>query len=219
LIIGVLISQTLSQTRGGFGASGGFGRRGGSGSSGGVSRSTSRQETDQTKEDSLKGAVGATDEQWVSIKPKLELVRQLRRKACLAIQTSGGSAGGSQSRGGTPARPGVSGGTGAGGGFSGPMGTRRTTQNATESHSWMSWQWGRPWSAQGAQRQDELLCDELADMLENGLASPEEIERKMGQLRSARQETLKKLAMAQDDLRKVLTIDQECRLLALGWLD
>lgn len=220
LTIGVLISQTLSQTRAGFASGGGFGRAGGGrGSSGGASVSTKRQETDQTKEDSLKGAVGATDEQWVLIKPKLERVRELRRKACLEIYTAGGGGGGSQQRGGSPQRPGVRGGSAAGGGFSGPGGSSRTPQNTGGSRTWMSWRWGRAWESEGARRQDERLCDELSDMLENNTSSPEEIERKTEELRAARNETLKKLAKAQQELREIVTLDQECRLLALGWLD
>ncbi len=233
LIISVLINQTLSQTRGGARSGGGFtGPRGGapggyklsgggSGGSGGASRSTKRRETDQTKEDSLKGAVGAGDEEWVLIKPKLERVRQLHRKARLDIYTAGGGGGGSQRRGGNSQGSGMSGGSGSGGGFSGPgqMGSRRTPQNTTGNRTWTSWQLGRAWERDGARRPDEMLCDELSDMLKNKTGSPEQIKRKMDELREARNETLKELAKAQQDLRKVVTLDQECRLLALGWLD
>lgn len=220
LIVGVLISQTLSQTRGGFGQRPGFSRAGGGrGTSGGTSRSQKRRETDQTKEMSLKGAVGATDEQWVLIKPKLERVMQLCRKACLEIYTAGGGSGGSQRRGGSPQRPGMSGGSVAGGGSSGPMGSSRTPQSPSGSRTWMSWRWGRSWESEGPRRRDERLCDELSNMLENKAGSSEEIKQKTEELRRARNETLKMLATAQEELRKIVTLDQECRLLALGWLD
>jgi len=219
LSIGLLVGQTLSQTRGGFRAGGGFGRpRTGSRGSSGVSRSTSKKTTDESREASLKGAVGATDEQWTVIKPKLEKVRQLQRTARIGIMTSGGGGGGSQSRGGSRSGSGVRGGAG-GSGFTGPMGTGPTTETKRQSSSWMQWQWYRSWGSKPAQRDDEKRCDALFSLLKNGNANAEGIRQKMNALSKAREQSRQELAGVREELRELLTADQEARLVALGWLD
>lgn len=223
LSIGLLVNQTLSQTRGGFGSGGGYGRpRTGSGSSSGVSRSTSRKATDESKEASLKGAVGATDEQWTVIKPKLEEVRQLQRKACIGIMISGGGGGGgsrsSQSRGGTATGPGVGGGAG-GSGSAGGMDPGATTETKQQNGNWMQWQWSRSWGSKPAQKDDEKLCDALFSLLRSRNANPQGIRQKMNALRKAREQSKEELAKARKELRELLTPNQEARLVALGWLD
>jgi hypothetical protein len=222
--IGTLVGRTLSQTGGGFGGGSGFGRRaGGSGGSSGAS-TTSRRSTDASREASLKGAVGATDEQWPGIIPKLEKVRQLQRTACIGIKTSSGGGGGSsgsrssQSWGGTATGPGVRGGAG-GSGFAGPMGTRPTIEEKQQSSSWMRWQWYRSWGSKPAQRDDEKRCDALFSLLKNGNASPDAIRGKMDALAKARERRKQELAEARKELRDSITLGQEARLLALGWLD
>jgi len=227
--VGLLVSRTLSQTQGGFGGGGGYGRtRTCSRGSSGIRRSTSRETTDESKQASLKGAVGATDEQWLVIKPKLEKVRQLQRIACIAIMTSSGGGGGgsgsrsSQSWGGTATGPGVKagGGVGAGGsGFAGPMDTRSTNEESQQSSSWMRWKWYKSWGSKPPQRDDEKRCDALFSLLKNGNANPEEIRQKMNELSKAREQRKDEMTKARTELRELLTLDQEARLVALGWLD
>ncbi|MEA3225227.1 MAG: hypothetical protein U9Q07_04690 [Planctomycetota bacterium] len=206
LSIGMLVGRTLSQTRGGFGAGGGFGRSGGSG---GVHRSSRSKVTEESKEASLKGAVGASEEQWTVIKPKLEKVRQLQRITCIGIMTSGGSSGGgssrSQSRKGTATGPGVRGGA--------------TTETKPQSRSWMRWQWYKSWGSKPPQSEDEKLCDSLFRLLKNRNANPEEIRQKMDALSKSREQSKQELVKARHELRELLTLDQEARLVALGWLD
>ena len=213
LITGMLVGRTLSNTRGGFEAGSGFGRPPSStGRSPGISRSRSREVTDESKQASLKGAVGATDEQWVVIKPKLEKVRQLRKIACIGIMTSGGGSGGSQSQGGFATGSGVRGGAGA-------MNARAATETKAESSSWMRWQWYRSWGSKPAQSDDEKLCDDLLRLLRSKKANPEQIRQKMNALSNARELRRQELARARKELRELLTPDQEARLVALHWLD
>ncbi len=229
LSIGLLVSQTLSQSRGGFGGGGGFGRpRTGSRGSSGSSTSISRKATDESREASLKGAVGATDEQWLVIKPKLEKVRQLQRIACIAIMTSSGGGGGgsgsrsSQSWGGTATGPGVKAGCGVGAGgsgFAGPMGTGPTTETKRQNSSWIRWQWYRSWGSELARRDDEKLCESLFNLLKRRNAEPEAIREKMVALAEARERRKQELTEAREELRELITLDQEARLLALGRLD
>ena len=86
LSVAILAGKTLSQQRIRNGPSDRFyrGIRESKNYSG-ISSSTRRQVTDETKEKSVKGAVGANDEQWKAIKPKLEMVKKLRRQACIAL--------------------------------------------------------------------------------------------------------------------------------------
>ena len=217
--ISMLVGRTLSQTRGGFGTRGGIGRPPiGSGGSGGVSRSRSSKVTEQSKQASLRGAVGASEEQWTAIKPRLEKVRQLQRQASISIATGGGGSGGSQSRGGSRSGSGVRGGAG-GSGFAGPMGTGPTTETKRQNSSWMRWQWYRSWGSEPARRNDEKLCESLFNLLKRRNAEPEAIREKMVALAEARERRKQELTEAREELRELTTLDQEARLLALGWLD
>ncbi len=208
LSISLLVSRTLSQTRGGFGGGGGFGRpQMGPQNSSGIRRSTTRETTDKSKEASLKGAVGATDEQWAVIKPKLEKVRQLQRIACIGIMIQGGSSGGGsrslQSRASTA---------------TGPIHTDVTSDTKQQSR-WMRWKWYRSWGSQPPQRDAEKLCDALFNLLKSGNADPGEIRQNMNALSKTREQRKEELAKARKELRELLTLDQEARLVALGWLD
>ena len=219
LSIVVLVGRTLSQTRGGFGAGGGFGRPPiGSRGSGGVRKSRSSKVTEQSKEASLRGAVGASEQQWTAIKPRLERVRQLQRQASISIATSGGGGGGSQSRGGSRSGSGVRGGA-VGSGFAGPIGTGPTTETKRQSSSWMRWQWYRSWGSEPALRDDEKQCESLFNLLKRRNAAPEAIREKMVALAKAREQRKQELTEARKELRELITLDQEARLLALGWLD
>lgn len=197
----------------------------GSGRSSGGAGSTQRQVTTKTREQSIKGAVGANDEQWNVIKPRLDKVKRLRQEACMVIRASGGgsasqSSSGPQAREGTPTTARAGGAAGGGAVLRGEKsggGSTETTKDGV--HTWMKWSWGRGWGATDAQRTDQKLCYELFNLLHGKNANAEEIKQKIDALRKARQETKSRLTKAQMELREVLTLDQEARLVALGWLD
>jgi len=142
----------------------------------------------------------------------------LQRQASISIATSGGGGGGSQSRGGSRSGPGVRGGAG-GSGFSGPIGTGPATETKRQNNSWMRWQWYRSWGSEPAQRDDEKLCESLFNLLKSRNAGPEAIREKMAALAKARERRKQELTEAREELRELITLDQEARLLALGWLD
>jgi hypothetical protein len=226
LLVTILAGKTLSQQRVRNGPSDRFyrGIRESKNYSG-ISSSARRQVTDETKEKSVKGAVGANDEQWKVIKPKLEKVKKLRRQACMVISTAGGGSGGSrqsnipQRAGATGQRP--QGGSAGGGAFikgeSIGGGSNRTTKNGVSL--FMQWKWARNWDEKDEQRKDQKICYELFHLLHNKNASLQEIRQKMDMLRIARQETKRELAEARQQLCQFLTLDQQARLVALGWLD
>jgi hypothetical protein len=177
-----------------------------------------REVTDESRQASLKGAAGVTDEQWTVIKPKLEKVRQLKQTTSIGIMISGASSGGSQSRSGAPPRPGVSGG-GGGAGFSIKRGAGPTSQTKSGGDSWMEWRWYASWGRRPPEKQDEKLCAGLFNLLKDKNAKPEELKQKMDELRKARELKTQELTEARKELRELLTLDQEARMVALGWLD
>ena len=228
LSIAFSVGQTLSQNRRGYrtGIRPDLNRPR-SGNYSGVSSSTRRQVTDETKEKSVKGAVGANDEQWKVIKPKLQKVKKLRRKACMVIHNAAGSSGSgtSQGRGGPQGQKHTTVQTGGGGASGGAFlngekfggGSNKTTKDGISM--WMKWKWAKGWNEKDEQRKDQKICYELFHLLHDKNADTEEIKQKIEALRKARQETKKELAEAQQQLRQVLTLDQQARLVALGWLD
>jgi hypothetical protein len=200
LIVGVLtallVGRTLSQTQAGSGTRGGYNRpyvR--SGGSGEISRTTKREQTDASREASLKSAVGATDEQWPVIKPKLERVRQLQRTVGIGILISSSFS--------------VSGGAGR-------AGVKRKAGAGPDS--WTSWQWMPSWAGKSPQKEEEKLSAALFRILKSKNADPKEIRQTMDALRKVRERKKQELAEARKELREVLTLDQEARLVALGWL-
>lgn len=224
--IAILTTQTLSNNRGTDSTAARYDRsRKDSRSYSGVSSSTSRQVTDKTKDKSRKGAVGANDQQWKLIKPGLEKIKNLRRQACMVINTGGGGSGGSQ-RSNIPQRPEETGqrpqaGGASGGAFIGGEsiggGSNRITENGTSI--WTHWKWAKNWDQKNEQRKDQKLCYQLFHLLHNKSTTTDQIKQKIDELRSAREETKKELATAQQQLREILTLDQQVRLVALGWLD
>jgi hypothetical protein len=221
LSITIFVGQTLSQTRRGSRRPENRYSRPQSGqksSSSSSSGSLSRQVTDESKEKSIREAVGATDKQWKAIKPRLDRVKHLLQEACMVINVSGGGSGGTQSRGGSGSRVGVSGGAG-GSGFSGELPEGTTSETKKESYSWMKWSWSKAWREKDAQREDQKLCELLFNLLENKNSSEEKIKQTIDSLRNAREQTKKELEKAQQELREILTLEQQARLVALGWLD
>jgi Spy/CpxP family protein refolding chaperone len=83
------------------------------------------------------------------------------------------------------------------------------------------WKWSRPSARESPNglSKAETACEELLDVLEDEQASLEEIEQKVEALRRLRSEAARQVPEAQQELRKVLTLDQEATLVLMGWLD
>jgi hypothetical protein len=147
-----------------------------------------------------KAALGATEEQWKLIKPKLEKVRQLRAQG-----RQGGSmvgiflAGGSSSSG--------------------------TRPRAGARQNVPTWQWKRSWrdKAPGELTEAQKLTDQLIALVESKYTTQEQFRRTINALRKARREeaegkTQLQLSEAREELRKVLTTRQEAALVLMRWL-
>ena len=93
------------------------------------------------------------------------------------------------------------GGRGPGGDQGGPQGDRR----------------GR--GPQGEQTALEKAMTQLRTTLENQSASPEEIKTQLTAVRQAREKAKQELAVAQQDLKKILTLRQEAMLVEMGMLE
>ncbi|UCG47776.1 MAG: hypothetical protein JSU94_20140 [Phycisphaerales bacterium] len=77
----------------------------------------------------------------------------------------------------------------------------------------------RPGAPEREQTEIEKALDKLRTTLENTSAKPEEIKRDLTALRKAREKVKQQLAVAQKQLRQVVTVRQEAQLVMMGWLD
>jgi len=138
----------------------------------------------------MKEQLGADDQAWKVMEPRLMKVMELNRQA----NPGRGMMFGMFGRGGP-------GGRGPGGDQGGPQGDRR----------------GR--GPQGEQTALEKAMIQLRTTLENQSATPEEIKTQLTAVRSAREKAKQDLAVAQQDLKKILTLRQEAMLVEMGQLE
>jgi hypothetical protein len=149
----------------------------------------------QMMEQRMKDQLGASDDEWKVLGPRLTKVMNLRR------QTSGaggmgrmfmGRRGGQGDQGDRPGRP-QGGQEGARRGARGPFGQEPTAV--------------------------DKAAEALQTTLQNADATADEIKAKLTALRGAREKAKQELATAQQQLRQVLTLRQEAQLVMMGMLD
>lgn len=148
-----------------------------------------------------KYALGATEEQWKLIKPKLEEVRLLRREARLPVVAVWG----------IHRLPGAKGPE-----YPAPQ----------YLHEW-SWKWHRPSKGKryAELTQDQRTIEDLIDLIESRNATADKFKRAMdaftqdrGRQETEKKEKQKELSDAQQELKKLLTTRQEAVLVLAGWL-
>ena len=183
-------------------------------------REQRQRESKKRQEEAIKQALGATDEQWKVIKPRLEKVQNLKRQSDLSISLliSGSSSGSGESS--TRNQRGT--GAYAGGGSNGGS-TRNIPSQPNNKETYSSqhgWKWYKPWDskAPGNLTKGERICEELLKLIEDKNSRPEEIKQKMETLREIRQEASKQLVMARQELLEVLTNRQEAALIMMRQL-
>jgi DNA repair exonuclease SbcCD ATPase subunit len=162
------------------------------GAPGGRDNGQFQQRIDQFRQqmsDRMKQALGASDEEWKILQPRIEKVQTLSR------QTRGGGMGSMLSgrRGGGP-----------GGG-----------DNKREGDKAQS---DRPQSDR-PQSEVEKKVESLQKVLENKDAKPEEIKASLASLREARAKARLDLEAAQKELREIVTLRQEGQLVSMGLLE
>jgi hypothetical protein len=83
------------------------------------------------------------------------------------------------------------------------------------------WQWQQPSLQKSPDKlgEGEKACERLLDALEAAPSSPEQIRQQVEGLRRARQQQQATLQQARQQLRAVVTPEQEARLILMGYLD
>lgn len=151
----------------------------------------------QMMEQRMREMLGATDQEWKVLGPRVMKVQELAR------QSAGGGPGmmfGPMGRRGA-------GGPGMGGPVTGGPGGDRL---------------GGRVIGMGMNRElteVEKIQEELQTLLENTAATPEQIKQQVTKLRAAREKAKQDLAKAQQDLRQILTVRQEAQLVLMGMVD
>lgn len=161
----------------------------------------------------MQQALGADEQQWRVIEPKLKKVRAYRDQAFVGIGLP------FQSSFTSSLAPGQMGGKGFGGGFSGGFQFQAGGIGQGVGQG-IGFQSSSPFQNSGhPQTEGERICQELQMLLQSPDASPAEINQKLAALRQARAKARKQLALAQQELRKVLNFHQQARLVLMGLLD
>jgi Spy/CpxP family protein refolding chaperone len=156
------------------------------------------------RQDDVKKQLGASDEEWKVIGPKLQKVLAARQALTADARGTGPGVGGLPFGGGVPpggdTRPGEAPGGAAGpptgigpppGGFGGPMAANAISQAQAE----------------------------LKTVLNDPKHSPAEVKEKVAAVRKARQKARGDLDAAQKDLLLMLTAEQEAVLVSLGYIE
>jgi len=172
----------------------------------------------KSEKELMKQVLRATEKQWKAIKPTLDKVRVLRSRANVSIEIMRMGIGiGSSGIGGSS----VAVNKGAGrmsGSMSGSMSEFGSSSTTRIDYGWRLI---RPSKHKGFENlnEGEKICEELFRLLEDKNSELEQIRQKMEALRKFRQETKKELAIAQKELRQLVTPHQEAALVMMQLLD
>lgn len=184
----LLVSQSFSAAGGaGGGGRGGRGQRPQREGAGQMQRDPAEMQRMMTER--MKAQIGATDEQWKDIQPRLQKVMNLSRQ--LNAPGRGMMFAGRRQPGG----PGTA-----------DQGAGQRTRPGT----------GR---AQTEQSAVGKATEELREVLRNEEATSEQIKTKLTALRTAKEKAQKELETAQKDLKQKLTVKQEAFLVLSGYLN
>lgn len=187
----------------------------------------------KSEKELMKQVLRATEEQWKAIKPKVDKVRKFRNRANVSIRLMcfGGMGGSMSMSGGSFAvKKGSGRGSGSMSGFGGNVvfGEGGSVQkldsaggSSSPTHIYRSWRWSRPSQHKDLENlnEGEKICEELFKLLEDKNSELEQIRQKMEALRKFRQEAKKELAIAQQELRQLVTPHQEAALVMMQLLD
>ena len=144
----------------------------------------------QMMDQRMKEMFGATDQEWKILGPRVTKVQELSRQV---------------------------GGVGRGGmTMFGGMGGRRGGQQGGPGGGRLG---GRQGAPDREQTEVEKALEQLRTLLENTSASPEQIKTQLTVLRAAREKAKQQLAVAQKELRQIITLRQEAQCVMMGILD
>jgi hypothetical protein len=183
----------------------------------------------KSKKELMKPILRATEKQWKAIEAKVNKVSELRSLANVSIKlmvygSMSGSSVGVKKGSGRGFMSGSMSGFGSsewGGGEEIVQKRDSAGGSSSPSHIYRSWQWFRPSQNKGFENlnEGEKICEELFRLLEGKNSELEQIRQKMEALRKFRQEAKKELAIAQQELRELVTPHQEAALVMMQILD
>jgi hypothetical protein len=157
----------------------------------------------------MQQTLGASDEQWKIIEPRLKRVKRYREQAFIGIKPPFQSSFSSFSTGPGGAKGFSSGFSGGfqfqAGGFGSPGGTFQSFPGRQASDGPMS--------------DGEILVEEIQRLLDDPQSTPEQVSQKLDALRLAREKARWQWIAAQQQLREVLDFRQQARLVLMGLLD
>ena len=171
-----------------------------------------RRMIEQQQDQAMQQALGADEQQWRRIKPRLNKVKAYREQAFVGIGLP------FQSSFTSSTFPGQGqGAVGFGGGFqfqAGGFGQAGGSSQGTGFKSFSSSQ-----NSGVSQTEGERISQELDILLQTPGAGQAEINQKLAELRQARTRARMQLVKAQQELREVLNFHQQARLVLMGLLD
>jgi len=165
-----------------------------------------RRMIEEQEDQAMQQALGADEQQWRRIKPRLKKVKAYREQAFVGTGSPFQSSFTSTT---------FPGGQGFAGGFAGGF-----QFQAGGSGQGAGFQSFSPSQNSGAsQTEGERICEELDMLLQSPGASQAEINQKLNALRQARTRARMQLIKAQQELSSVLNFHQQVRLVLMGLLD
>lgn len=169
------------------------------------------REAKEREAQAMKQALGADEQQWKVVEPKLEKVRTYRDEAFGGVGLPFSSGGFTTQFGSPPGQ--ASGGSfgGFAGGFHFQNGEAPPGATVNTSSNW------RPLGREPTQV--DRICGELQILLQDQNARPDAITQKLDALRHARAQARKRWAQAQQDLREALSLHQQATLMMMGLLE
>jgi hypothetical protein len=151
-----------------------------------------RQRMQQRMQDAMRERLGATEDEWKVLWPRIEKVQTLQR----------------QTRGGDRGRMFM-------GGRTGRRGTRRGGEGGPEAGPGRP---ERPERPESEMSDVQKKTDALRQLLDKEGATPAELKAAMDDVRKAREKAQQELEKAQKDLKEVITVRQEAVLFLMGLL-
>lgn len=188
-----------------------------------------QRQAEENKNRAIQQAVRASDEQWRRIKPKLERILQLKADAEVGISPAAGN--------GNFQMQTFNFGNGAGGMMFGGMsggGSSSSAGNgapvdildsnsppamANSNPAWTQPTWTTGSRSVMEMSEGEAICQDLQQLLQSQSVPSAEVAQKVAALRRVRTQARDNLARARQELRTLITPDQEPALILMGYLD
>ncbi|HCO95425.1 MAG TPA: hypothetical protein DIU00_15995 [Phycisphaerales bacterium] len=168
-----------------------------------------RKAMEQQESIAMQQALGADDQQWKVIEPRLKKVKRYREQAFIGTKPPFQSNFSSFSTG--------PGGTqGFGGGFGG--GFQFQAGGSMQGGTMVPNSTGRQ-DFDGSLSDGEVICEELERLLYDPQTTPVQVSQKLDALRKAREKARRQWVAAQQQFREVLDFRQQARLVMMGLLD